>query len=315
MRNISKASAILALGLSLGLASAARADVTPGPIAVARGQSVSQAIAQAQLTQRVATLRAQWLSTHRTPSTAVPPQILSGSILTPTLTVAVAKSVPVIKFTYTTGSPGLAFVQVILTSPDGLVSLLPLYAQGTRTTGGTIVFSNPDNLPYFSQPGPWSITGAYISDQSGNYTQYDQAQAQALFTPSAVTVVNNGPVDITPPVVTSGTLLTPTVSLSSPLPEFRATLTGTDNASGIYVAFVGILPPGGQFSYVNQVPRAFPTLSGTTNAYSQVFAGSPTGTWTISFYELCDVVDNCFTDTTPADIQKLFGTTTFTVTN
>ncbi len=40
----------------------------------------------------------------------------------------------------------------------------------------------------------------------------------------------------------------------------------------------------------------------------------PTGTWTIFDYWVCDVAKNCLVDETPSDIQALFGTTTFTVT-
>jgi hypothetical protein len=92
-------------------------------------------------------------------------------------------------------------------------------------------------------------------------------------------------------------------------------LTGTDNVSGLFLALVVIVPPGSQFGYVEIVPNPIPTRSGKIKAYSPVYSGQPTGSWAISGYELCDVAGNCLTDTNASDVQALFGTTSFTVTN
>jgi hypothetical protein len=159
------------------------------------------------------------------------------------------------------------------------------------------------------------MTSAEILDYAYNYTAYSQAQLAGIFAKPYITVVNNGPVDITPPVVTAGQVLTPTVSLSSPDPTFEATLTGSDDISGVDQAFVIVQPPGGSFGQVNQVPVPVPSLSGTYTAYSSIFSGQPTGTWSITGYELCDIAGNCYADTNAADVQTLFGTTSFTVTN
>ena len=203
----------------------------------------------------------------------------------------------------------------MFSSPNGNESLSVSYSPFGIVTHDHVKVAQPGSVPYYSQPGQWMLTAAYLGDYSGNYASYTQAQLAALFPTPYITVVNNGPIDITPPTVKSGKVLTPTVSLSSPVPVFEATLTGRDDLSGLYAPYVGIEQPGGSYSLVDNALMPFPLKSGTGTAYSTVYAGAPTGTWTITFYAFCDVAGNCFTDSSAADVQTLFGTTTFQVTN
>jgi len=294
-------------------------DTTPPlrHVRVEHGESVQQAIQQARFKARMESSRAANPAPAPATSTDVkniPPSITGGTIVSTTLTVGQPTSIPTVQVSYRTGAAGLGGLELVFTSPDGNESLAVSYAPHGLSTRATVTVAQPSNVPYYTQPGQWPLVAAYIEDYSGNFVSYTQAQLATLFPSPMFTVVNNGPVDITPPVVTSGQILTPSVSLSSPVPVFAASLTGSDDVSGMYVPYVGILAPGASFSLVDQVTMPFPLLAGTGTAYSTVFAGDPTGTWSISFYELCDVAGNCFFDQSPADIQTLFGTTTFQVT-
>jgi hypothetical protein len=307
MKRISRA-AIAASLFSLGLG---QIHAETLHLRIAPGQTVQDAIRQA----RIAALRdARPARTHVAPGKIENPTITAGSIPNGTITVGVANSLPVLQFSYLATTAGLNAVYFTFTSPNGANSLNYQYNPRDYKSRGTITFSPDMNAPFYAQPGQWVLSSLVIVDNDYNFTQYTPAQIAAIYPQPYLTVVNNGPIDITPPVVTAGAILTPSVSQSSPVPVFEATLTGTDDVSGIDQAYVVINAPGSPFGQVDLRLAPFPTLNGTVTSYAPIFSYQPTGTWTISAYELCDVVDNCFTDSNAADIQALFGTTTFTVT-
>jgi hypothetical protein len=283
----------------------------PMALRMAPGQSLQDALQAA----RIEAFRAAASRVAPSVRQPVAPAITAGAITAGTLTVGVANSIPTLQFTYQSKSYGLNFASFTFTSPNGGASITVQYNPRTYETSGTITFTPDTTAPYYAQPGQWVMTSAIIVDNQYNYAQYTQAQLAALFPQPFLTVVNNGPVDVKPPQVTAGQILTPTVSESSTDPTFKAMLTGTDNVSGLFLALVVIVPPGSQFGYVEIVPNPIPTRSGKIKAYSPVYSGQPTGSWAISGYELCDVAGNCLTDTNASDVQALFGTTSFTVTN
>jgi len=63
------------------------------------------------------------------------------------------------------------------------------------------------------QPGVWTIDEARVEDLAGNHAEYDQA-ALAVLGNTTFTVVNSGAYDAVAPTLTSGQVLTPSVSLS-----------------------------------------------------------------------------------------------------
>jgi hypothetical protein len=317
MKRTLLATAFAALPMSAMSAPSFPPSGLPAHLRIAHGQSIQQAIQLARFHARIDALRVAPGAPASTGSDAKDsqPAITGGTVLSTTLTVGVASSIAEAQVSYKTGPSGLNGLVLVFTSPDGNESLSLSYSPQSLATHATVTFEQPGNVPYYSQPGQWQLVAAYISDYAGNFVSYTQTQLAALFPIPYINVVNNGPVDITPPVVTSGQILTPTVSLSAPLPVFEATLTGSDDASGMYVPIVIVEQPGGSYGQADQAAMPFPLLSGTGTAYSTLFAGQPIGTWTITGYALCDVADNCFNDQSPSDIQNLFGTTTFQVTN
>ena len=285
----------------------------PIHLRIAHGQSMTQALQQARFQNWMTTLRAEHATPAQDRADARPPAITGGTILSSTLTVGVAGSIPKVDIGYRTGPSGLAGLTLVFTSPSGNASLSVNYSPQGLSTHNKITFEQPGSPPYYAQPGQWQMQAAYIADYGGHFVSYSQDQLAALFPAPYLTIVNNGPADFTPPNITAGQVLTPTVRMSSKIPVFEATLTASDDVSGIYAPFVGIEAPGGSFSQVDEALMPFPLPQGTATAYSTLFPGQPTGKWAITFYAFCDVVGNCVTDNSPADIQALFGTTTFHV--
>jgi hypothetical protein len=284
---------------------------TIAQLRIAPGQTIQQAIRAARASQ----LHPAALHHGRTVAgTAVDPTISAGAVLTDALIVGVANSLPTLRFTYQAATNGLNSASFTFTSPNGAATETYSYNPRKYETGGTVTFSPDSHAPSYVQPGDWPLTSAIIVDNQYNYTQYTQAQLAVLFPKPYLHIANHGPVDITPPVVTAGKILTPTVHLSSsPFPTFKASLTGTDNLSGIAFGLVVIQAPGSGFGQVELIPADIPTTAGTVTSYAQFYSGQPTGTWSITAYEMCDVAGNCVTDTSASDITTLFGTNTFTV--
>lgn len=314
---------ILAAGFAAAtfLAAAAPAPaqdlLTPqGRITMLPGHSIQLAMTQAAVMRRVAGARPASSAGTSIRATPGAPQITSGALLANTLTVGDPASVPAMQFAYKTGPAGLSGAGFTFTSPNGLNALSLNYYPGAFGRKGTITFDGAASPPNFAQPGQWTLTSAYVGDQNYNFTNYTQAQLAALITNPVIDIINTGPVDFTPPVVTAGKVLTPTVSLSSPVPQFVAQLSGTDDLSGVAFGFIIIEAPGGSFGQTQTTSAPIAFAHGSMQVSAPFFQGQPTGTWSITGFILCDVAQNCSTNVqTPADVQALFGTTTFTVTN
>jgi hypothetical protein len=182
---------------------------------------------------------------------------------------------------------------------------------------GTITFDGAGQpLSVYTQPGVWTLTYANIIDLAGNETVYNTAeQLDALFPSRTLTIVNPGRFDNTPPVVSSGKILTPSVSLSSADPFFGVALNATDDLSGISYMTIYLSEPGGA-AYTGNTTVSAPTqmLAGSVVAGALLAPGLPTGTWTMTGYQVCDSTNNCLTQTNPATLQQQLGTTSFTVT-
>jgi hypothetical protein len=253
------------------------------------------------------------------------PAILAGTILTPTVTVATATGDPVVRIKYSAPAQ-LAELYVLLATPTGNPYFLPVsYAPLVPLpVSGTIAFKSIYNpLMPSSPPGTWTIIAASVSDRAGTTTMYTGSKLAALFPSLTFTVVNHGVYGTTPPVVTSGKLNATTISLSSPVAFLQATLRLTDPI-GVFGGDIFLTEPNGTV-YNGPGSVGYGGTDGPFAVKNGSFAFGdylnyggakpPTGTWTITGYQVCDLSTNCTTDTNAADIQKLFGTTTIQVTN
>jgi hypothetical protein len=246
-----------------------------------------------------------------------PPTIVSGKILTPSISVAVAPATPAMTFKFSAAGY-FNYAYFFFTGPSGqMLNFGYGVAPPGAETAGTITFANAGSpLSIYTQPGIWKMTSAYIVDLAGNQTNYTQSQLAALFPSLTLTIANPNPVDLIAPVVSSGKIETPTISLSSATPFVKVALTATDNLSGIYSTYLSLTEPGG-VAYPGNAFVIQPTQTKAQTAIAGALlsaTGLPTGTWTISSYTICDVAQNCLTQSNAATLKQQLGATTFTVT-
>jgi hypothetical protein len=241
------------------------------------------------------------------------PTLISGQILTPTINVVRAPASPELKLNYAAPG-GLVQVNVYFTSANGQVWYSDLYV-GSSANGGKLVIQNAQkSFSLYAQPGKWTLTGLALYGASGN-TTYNANQLASLFPSVTLTVTNNGTPDTVPPSITSGKILTPTVSLSAKNSSFEARLSGSDSLSGIYTVNVSLSgPPGSQGPLPASGFTVAPLKTGSVTASWDMTFGGETGTWTITGCSICDEAGNCNAVTSAAALEQLFGTITFIVT-
>ena len=255
-------------------------------------------------------------ATATAPTSAIP-AIISGQILTPTITVTKPLTAPKISVTFS--APGLLSEIDLEFNPPKSVGLAPshliqYFAAMPSAQSGTVVIQNPDQaFGLYSEPGDWQLDNVQIDDNTGHSVSYDKAKLAKLFPSLSLRVVNTGPVDFRGPNIVSGQILTPTVSNTGSSTSFFANVSVTDNLSGAYDVSMLLIPPAGAYYYAYGSPAA-PILSGTITAGANL-PSAPTGTWTIGQVTVCDAAQNCIYYGSPSLVKSLFGTTTFQVTN
>jgi len=309
--------ASLVAGLSLLGAPCVRAQTTQA--------ALEQSRLQTMITQKTATLRAQWArlaAESKAPSVITEPSLVAGKVLTPRIFVTRPPGAPEVELELDAGTVGIDNVSVFMNSPSGAHGVvafgvgLPLYPPPNRHTKLPLQISNAftsQTFGIYSEPGSWKVTEVVVQSKDGTVSFYYPADIAKLFSSTVVEIISPSP-DMTPPTVGSGAIITPTVSLSSTAPMFVASLAAADNLSGVANADLAIESPGNGSTLVAYVSLAAPLLKGAVYPVLSFNAQSVAGTYTIVAINVCDYANNCLSDNVTADIKKLFGTTTFEVT-
>jgi hypothetical protein len=312
-----------AMLVQTALGASASAGLPTERIILQPGESPVKALHDAHFNARTAALIAQRQAARhaagdRASATAAPPSISGGAVTAATLTAGQPGQYPSISFSYQANA-GLASVSFVFTGPQAkhttgdVYNFADLYESG-YVTGGTISFASISQLSPWSQPGTWTLSAIKITDLAGASTIYTAAQVAALFTAKTYKVVNTGPSDGIPPKILGGRLPSPTVSLSAKFPLLTAAIHASDAGSGIWIAYIVFQPPGQSFTEYEDVPVALPVTRGWINADTVFASYDSPGTYTIVGYGVCDFAQNCTTSTSDADVIKLFGTDSFTLT-
>lgn len=297
-----------------GMAAPNRIERLPGE---SLAQAIRRSLALAHLQRMMGMHAAPVFRAARMPDDQ-PPAIVSGKILSSPLDVTKAPASPKVRIKYT--SPGYleqAYFEFV--SPSGYqYYYTDAFFGYPSSKGGSITFQEGyASLGLYSQAGPWTLNSAFLGDYDGTYAQYGSAQLAALFPSVTMNVVNHGAPDGVAPTISAGKVLTPKVKLNAKLPVFKADMTVADKISGVTTLYLLLEPPSDEeyFEAEGNIPA--PVLQGTitTGIDFSYYEGVPTGTWTIYAYYICDAANICLEDESSADIQSLFGTTTFTVTN
>jgi len=293
----------------------------PPPLLAEPLQYPSIAVMTPQAGQGLAQARARaeaWARSGKAHPAAAP-AIISGSVAIATVNVAKSPATPAIRIKFT--APGI-FNSVSLTfqSPTGAQWYTTNYGYPPPVAkSGTIEFQSVFGpMSIFAEAGAWTLLSGTICDLNNNCTNYNATQLAALFTNGvSMTVINPGKQDLTPPVIVSGTIVTPSVSASASYPFFEVKLKVTDNLSGVGDLYITLQEPDGTPYGNNGSANSIlpePVLNGSAAGGVLLAATVPTGTWTIAMVQACDLAANCTGYNTPAQIQALLGTNTFTVT-
>lgn len=175
--------------------------------------------------------------------------------------------------------------RITLKGTDDMSGLKRVIFQATGPSGQIVTGSTEDAFPavnyaasaglayvnQFLEPGTWTFTYAYGWDWAGIYFFVDAAGLAALGN-TVFTVSNAAGYDVVPPDLTSGKLITPSVSLSSVIagtasdPAVGVKMTFSDGGS---TAVAGVSSAGANFCQVASPPTKCFTLSGSTSATGQ----------------------------------------------
>ena len=123
-----------------------------------------------------------------------------------------------------------------------------LSLEGTLAVGAAAHAAVP--FSRYTEPGTWSVESVMVSDNAYNLVYLDRAQVAALGR-SSFEVVNPGPYDAVAPSLRSGTIETPSVSVSTP-------------PAG---AWTGVMP------YVSAVVQVADTGNGVASGVEEVMLG------------------------------------------
>jgi hypothetical protein len=109
-----------------------------------------------------------------------PPAILSGSIVTPTVSVTTGAATPAFRFKF--NAPGYYYENnFVFTGPSGqFIAFEYIIAPPGAEKTGTVTYDDAGQpLPVYTQPGAWTLTYAEITDLAGNTTAYDTDDRQS----------------------------------------------------------------------------------------------------------------------------------------
>ena len=297
----------------------------------ARAQSAAVATQQdpaaARASSIVAALRVQWqqrLRTGQVPAEVVEPKATAASILTPTIDVTQAPGVPEMQLRLNAGTVGLASFQVALISPSGSHVInrfveVPNYPSAPVNKVFKIQISeNGSGLGLYAEPGAWTLFLVQLYANDGSVISYAANTLTPLFQgPSTVNVLNPGTPDTTPPEIGAGSILTPTVSLSSSAPVLAVKVPVRDDLSGVASGFLVFTGTGSQTARISASPVILsPAMSGSVTAAANLsYTNPPAGTYELTQATMCDAAGNCKQLSTPAEIAAHFSPSTFSVTN
>lgn len=245
------------------------------------------------------------------------PRIISGKILSTSINVATAPGLaPTTEVSFRAAN-GAAYVILTFRSAHGQQISNAYYAPYRLQKHGSWTFQDYQGAgpKLYAEAGNWTLTSAEIVDGKYQKTTYDARRAAKLFQPAFFTVINNGTPDFTPPTISAGAILTQHVNLNNADAAFKASMTGSDDVSGIaYPILVVRSVANPLYTATSRGDLPLPQLSGTFTASIPAFDFlGITGAWQIVGYGAADVAGNVFMDDKEADVRAVFGKTHFHV--
>ncbi|MBK6864764.1 MAG: hypothetical protein IPG91_15065 [Ideonella sp.] len=219
-----------------------------------------------------------------------------------TLNISKAEAPFKIKVKATDDKSGVAGTYFYATGPSGQSINAYAYAgypaKSVSVTGG---FNSPNRM---LEPGAWKFKYGYGYDLAGNYSLFDEATLDALGN-TTFTVVNSSGYDLVKPLLVSGEVLTPTVSLAAIVPgttdmhryvgaKVTASDAGNTALAGVRsvdLNFCKVANPGKCiYLYGNVYANGQASVTLTTG--HQLSADSVTGTFELAYATIYDHANN-----------------------
>lgn len=230
-----------------------------------------------------------------------PPQLV-GMSFSPS-SVDVTSSAQTVTFTVrlTDNLAGLSLGSIGLRSPSGLQN--PSGSTGFVSPTGILdrTFNVPVQIQRYSEPGTWTVSSVFLSDQAGNFVVLNTAALAAAGFPTTFDVTDANPDTVAPGI--GSVLMTPnSVNVSSSPATVTVDINFTDSLSGFSVGssvslldFVITSASGQQSRYLNI--RQWQMVSGTVNngfwrASFDIPRYSEAGVWRVTSIRTRDATGN-----------------------
>jgi hypothetical protein len=230
-----------------------------------------------------------------------------------TLNVITPPAAPTVRLEISDNARGLGWFYVYWISPSGHTVNCSDYSEQPIKTGFVSCrgrWPGGAGFNIYHEPGTWTIYLVWLCDRASNCRAYSGAELDAI-TPAAereYTVVNNRSPDTTPPGGSNGVILTPSVPLAGTYRYVRVRMTLTDDISGAVQASVRFRSPSGtQYFYV-YAAAAVPALNAKQFFELDLDDSTTweTGTWTIDYIQIYDLVGNGRFYSTEAQLDARF---------
>jgi hypothetical protein len=255
------------------------------------------------------------------------PVITKISIVPPTvINVAAAPGQLKIAVTYTVGPSGLDSISYQFSSASTSQSFFGNAAFGDVAPGSGTVYLLPLNASFdigdgynggfnlYSAPGLWSLYQIYITDVANHCAYYAGSALNAFAPLPTVNVVNKGSPDTKQPTISAAKILTPTVTRSAAYPFVRLDMAVADDVSGVLNVAAYFRNASDDYIFANSDSVA-PVHKGMMVVGERLASSTPTGTYTVTYVEVCNVAGACYSVSDENQLKKLFeDKTSFKVT-
>lgn len=175
------------------------------------------------------------------------------------------------------------------------------------------------NFTPFAESGTWKINYVSGVDAAGNYFSYDSRVLSFMGFKNTFTVANKGGSDLKPPALSSGTILTSSVSLSTPpqgtadgTPPFvgaELNIVETSPASGVQSAYMTLCRL--EYDYCFGMSGYFEKygVTGLVQVGGQLYSDIPAGRYYIDSVSIQDQAGNyTYLSSYDTDFSTIFGT-------
>ena len=205
--------------------------------------------------------------------------------------VSVAAAVATVTLQVTDAVAGFQSGDLDVIDPNGRTTGSFSFSTGERVSGDNLngIYQVQIAIPRYATPGAWTV-GCYLRDANANGNNYPNDIQFPVEVDETFTVTNNGPIDISDPVVTLIEVTPAQVNTSNSSAQVQVTVAIQDDLSGIKDAYAYFYDPAGDFqagffTYLNGANRiSGDNMAGTYQFSKTLPQGSAMGQWEVGIY-------------------------------